>query len=597
MENNRNYFIAIALSVLIVLGWQFLYMNPRIETQRKAQEAQKAQQQTEQAQQPAASGQAPAQPSGAAPSSQAAATATLEQALQKSPRIVIDTPALSGSINLAGARLDDLKLKGYHETVDDSSPIITLFSPAETKDGYFTELGYIGSDATGSVPGPSTLWTAPEGAKLTEKTPVTLTYTNDKGLTFTRTISVDERYMFTVADKIQNAGQAPASLNSYGRVTRYNKPTTPSVYVLHEGFIGVIGDDGLVETKYTAAEKEAVKPAKSTGGWLGITDKYWAATIVPPQTSPYEASFSHFPDGQPRYQADYKEDAFTVAPGQSIELKNLVFAGAKEVPVIDGYEASYSIPKFDRLIDWGWFYFITKPMFKLMDFFFRYFGNFGVAILCTTIVVKLLFFPLASKQYASMANMKRMQPKMEELKAKFADDRMGLQQATMQLYKEEKINPIAGCWPVALQIPIFFSLYKVIYITIEMRHAPFFGWIQDLAAPDPTSLFNLFGLIPITLPHMLMIGVWPLLMGITMFLQMRMNPAPPDPTQAAIFTWMPIIFTFMMAGFPAGLVIYWAWNNLLSILQQGVIMKRQGAKIELWDNLAALFRKKPSPAE
>ncbi|WP_183746511.1 membrane protein insertase YidC [Rhizobium sp. BK196] len=596
MQNNRNYFIAIALSVLIVLGWQFLYMNPRIEAQRKAQEAQKAQQQTEQTQQPAATGQG-AQTNGAAPSGQAAATATREEALAKTPRVVIDTAALSGSINLAGARLDDLKLKGYHETVDDSSPIITLFSPADTKDGYFTELGYIGSDTTGAVPGPATVWTAPEGAKLTEKTPVTLTYTNDKGITFARTISVDERYMFTVTDKIQNAGQAPVSLSSYGRVTRYNKPTTPSVYVLHEGFIGVIGDDGLIESKYTAVEKEAVTPAKSTGGWLGITDKYWAATIVPPQQAAYDARFSHFTDGQPRYQADYKQDAVTVAPGQSVELKNLVFAGAKEVPVIDGYEASYSIPRFDRLIDWGWFYFITKPMFKLMDFFFRYFGNFGVAILCTTIVVKALFFPLASKQYASMANMKRMQPKMEELKAKFGDDRMGLQQATMQLYKEEKINPIAGCWPVALQIPIFFSLYKVIYITIEMRHAPFFGWIKDLSAPDPTTIVNLFGLLPFEAPTFLHLGVWPLIMGVTMFFQMRMNPTPPDPTQAMIFNWMPLVFTFMLASFPAGLVIYWAWNNTLSVIQQSVIMKRHGVKVELFANLKSLFKRKPAPSK
>ncbi|NNH28530.1 membrane protein insertase YidC, partial [Rhizobium sp. SEMIA 4085] len=503
---------------------------------------------------------------------------------------------LSGSVNLAGARLDDLKLKGYHETVDKSSPIITLFSPADTKDGYFTELGYIGSDQTGTVPGPSTVWTAPEGAKLTDKSPVTLTYTNDKGLTFARTISVDDRYMFTVTDKVTNSGSTPASISSYGRVTRYNKPTTPSVYVLHEGFIGVIGD-GLVESKYSAVEEEAVTPAKSTGGWLGITDKYWAATIVPPQKSAYEARFSHFTDGQPRYQADYKEDAVTVAPGQSIELKNLVFAGAKEVPVIDGYEASYQIPRFDRLIDWGWFYFITKPMFKLMDFFFRYFGNFGVAILLTTIVVKGLFFPLASKQYASMANMKRVQPKMEELKAKFGDDRMGLQQAMMQLYKEEKINPIAGCWPIALQIPVFFALYKVIYITIEMRHAPFFGWIQDLSAPDPTTIVNLFGLLPFEAPALLHLGVWPLIMGVTMFVQMRMNPTPPDPTQAMIFNWMPLVFTFMLASFPAGLVIYWAWNNTLSVIQQGVIMRRHGVKIELFDNLKGLFRRKPAPSK
>ncbi|MDM9619256.1 membrane protein insertase YidC [Rhizobium sp. AC44/96] len=596
MQNNRNYFIAIALSVLIVLGWQFLYMNPRIEAQRKAELAQKAQQQTEQVQTPAAGGAGTAQTNGAAPSGQAAATTSLADALAKNPRVTIDTAALAGSINLVGARLDDLKLKGYHETVDDSSPIITLFSPSETKDGYFAELGYIGDAATGNVPGPSTVWTAPEGAKLTETTPVTLTYTNDKGITFARTISVDQHYMFTVTDKVTNAGQAPAALSSYGRVTRYNKPAVASTYVLHEGFIGVIGDS-LLESKYAAVEKEAVTPATATGGWLGITDKYWAATIVPPQQTPYDARFTHFTDGQPRFQADYKQNAVTVAPGQSLELKNLVFAGAKEVPVIDGYKDSYQIPRFDRLIDWGWFYFLTKPMFKLMDFFFRYFGNFGVAILLTTIVVKALFFPLASKQYASMANMKRVQPKMEELKAKFGDDRMGLQQATMALYKEEKINPIAGCWPIALQIPIFFSLYKVIYITIEMRHAPFFGWIQDLSAPDPTSFINLFGLLPFAAPTFLHLGVWPLIMGVTMFLQMRMNPTPPDPTQAMIFNWMPLVFTFMLASFPAGLVIYWAWNNTLSVIQQSVIMKRHGVKIELFSNLKGLFKRKPAPTE
>ncbi|NTF47247.1 membrane protein insertase YidC [Rhizobium rhizogenes] len=603
MENKRNYFIAIALSVLIVLAWQFFYMNPRLEAQRKAEQAAKLQQQTQQTQQ-AQTTQNPAAGAtvdGAAPSSGQSAPTTLthDQSVAKSAasRVAIDTPALSGSINLEGARFDDLQLKAYHETVDKSSPIITLFSPADTKDGYFTELGYVGSDATGAVPGPSTVWTLASGSKLTDSTPVTLSYTNDKGITFTRTVSVDERYMFTITDKIANSGQAPVSLSSYGRVTRYNKPTTPSAYVLHEGFIGVIGDDGLIETKYTAAEKEAVNPAKATGGWLGITDKYWAATIVPPQSGAYDAHFSHFADGQPRYQADYKQDAVTVAPGQSQELKSLVFAGAKEVPVIDRYETSYSIPKFDRLIDWGWFYFITKPMFKLMDFFFRYFGNFGVAILCTTIVVKGLFFPLASKQYASMANMKRMQPKMEELKAKFGDDRMGLQQATMQLYKEEKINPIAGCWPVLLQIPIFFSLYKVIYITIEMRHAPFFGWIQDLSAPDPTSIVNLFGLLPFTAPTILHLGVWPLIMGITMFLQMRMNPTPPDPTQAMIFNWMPLVFMFMLASFPAGLVIYWAWNNTLSVIQQSIIMKRHGVKVELFDNMKGLFKRKPAPSK
>ncbi|MDI7922528.1 membrane protein insertase YidC [Ferirhizobium litorale] len=600
MEKNRNYFVAIALSVLIVLAWQFFYMNPRIEAQRKAEQARQAQQQTEQTTQPQ-TGNQPATtgaPAGALPgSTQAAASASRDDALAKSARVLIDTPALSGSINLTGARFDDLKLKRYRETVDPTSPIITLFSPADTKDGYFTELGFIQGDASGTVPGPTTVWTVASGDKLTEKTPVVLTYTNEKGVVFTRTISVDVDYMFSITDKIENPGQAPISMSSYGRVTRYNKPTTPSAYVLHEGFIGVFGEQGLIETHYDKVDDAPFTSDKATSGWLGITDKYWAAALIPPQTTPYDARFSHFADGQPRYQADYRDDPITIAPGQSAEFKNLVFAGAKEVPVIDRYEGEYQIPRFDRMIDWGWFYFITKPMFKMMDFFYRYFGNFGIAILITTIVVKALFFPLASKQYASMANMKKVQPKMEELKAKYGDDRMGLQQAMMQLYKDEKINPLAGCWPILLQIPVFFALYKVIYITIEMRHAPFFGWIRDLSAPDPTTIFNLFGLLPYDVPHFLHLGIWPLIMGVTMWVQMRMNPTPPDPTQAMLFNWMPVIFTFMLASFPAGLVIYWAWNNTLSILQQSIIMKRQGVKIELFDNLKGVFRRKPEPTK
>ncbi|MBN9033122.1 membrane protein insertase YidC [Rhizobium sp. YJ-22] len=600
MEKNRNYFVAIALSVLIVLAWQFLYMNPRLEKQRLADEALKAQQATEQAANPAANGTTtPATTAqGALPGqTQAQATASREEALAKTPRLAIDTKSVSGSVNLTGARFDDLKLKAYRETVDPNSPIITLLNPADTHDGYFAEIGYIPDANAGTLPGPTTVWTAPEGAKLTETTPVTLTYTNEKGITFARTIAVDDRYMFTVTDKVTNGGADAVALSSYGRITRYNKPTTPSVYVLHEGFIGVFGDQGLNETKYSKVEETPVTLDKATGGWLGITDKYWAAAIIPPQTTAYDARFSHFTDGQPRYQADFKDDAVSLAAGQSVEVKNLIFAGAKEVPVIDRYEAEYSIPRFDRMIDWGWFYFITKPMFKMMDFFYRYFGNFGVAILITTIVVKALFFPLASKQYASMANMKKVQPKMEELKAKFGDDRMGLQKAMMELYKQEKINPVAGCWPILLQIPVFFALYKVIYITIEMRHAPFFGWIHDLSAPDPTTLFNLFGLLPYDVPHFLHLGVWPLIMGVTMFLQMRMNPTPPDPTQAMLFTWMPVIFTFMLASFPAGLVIYWAWNNTLSITQQSIIMKRHGVKIELFDNLKGVFRRKPAPSK
>ncbi|PBC05447.1 membrane protein insertase YidC [Mesorhizobium sp. WSM3860] len=605
MENNRNFFITIALSVLILTLWQVFYMNPKMEQQREQarieQQRVEAQQKEAQGTNPGAAG-TPAPAPGAIPTAPGGEAVTVEsrdQAVAASKRVKIDTPSLEGSINLTGARLDDLKLKHYTETVDKNSPEIQLLNPQALPTGYFAEIGFVGTDKTGAVPSSDTVWSVEGNPTLTPSTPVTLTYTNDKGLTFKRTISVDNDYMFTVSDTVQNSGSAPVSLFNYGRVTRYDKPAVASTYVLHEGLIGVTGTEGLTEYKYAAIEKDKeVKPSKSTDGWLGITDKYWAVTMVPTEKQPFQPRYGYFEDGRHRYQSDFLTDAINVDAGQSATVETEIFAGAKEVAKINAYEADRHIRQFNLLIDWGWFYFITKPMFWLIDTLYKFFGNFGLAILATTVIVKAIFFPLANKSYASMANMKKVQPKMLEIREKYADDKMKQQQAMMELYKTEKINPLAGCWPVALQIPVFFSLYKVLYITIEMRHAPFFGWVHDLAAPDPTSVFNLFGLLPFAppafLPHM---GAWAVVMGITMFLQMRMNPAPPDPTQAAIFTWMPVLFTFMMGSFPAGLVIYWAWNNLLSILQQGVIMKRQGAKIELWDNLAALFRKKPSPAE
>ncbi|MDX8442329.1 membrane protein insertase YidC [Mesorhizobium australafricanum] len=605
MENNRNFFITIALSVLILTLWQVFYMNPKMEQQREQarieQQRVEAQKKEAQGTNPGAAA-TPAPTPGAIPTAPGGETITVEsrdKAVAATKRVKIDTPSLEGSINLTGARLDDLKLKHYTETVDKNSPEIQLLNPQALPTGYFAEIGFVGTDKAGAVPSSDTLWSVEGNPTLTPSTPVTLTYTNDKGLTFKRTISVDNDYMFTVSDTVQNAGSAAVSLFNYGRVTRYDKPAVASTYVLHEGLIGVTGTEGLAEYKYAAIEKDKeVKPGKSTDGWLGITDKYWAVTLVPTEKQPFQPRYAYFEDGRHRYQSDFLTDPINIEAGQSATVETEVFAGAKEVAKINAYAQDRHIKRFDLLIDWGWFYFITKPMFWLIDTLYKFFGNFGLAILATTVVVKALFFPLANKSYASMANMKKVQPKMVEIREKYADDKMKQQQAMMELYKTEKINPLAGCWPVALQIPVFFSLYKVLYITIEMRHAPFFGWIHDLAAPDPTSIFNLFGLLPFAapafLPHM---GAWAVVMGITMFLQMRMNPAPPDPTQAAIFTWMPVIFTFMMGSFPAGLVIYWAWNNTLSILQQGVIMKRQGAKIELWDNLAALFRKKPSPAE
>jgi YidC/Oxa1 family membrane protein insertase len=607
MENNRNFLITIALSVLILTLWQVFYVNPRIETEREVAriEAQRAEESAQQglgaggesADIPVAGGttDGAAVPGGTAP---AAIPATREAALAAAQRVRIDTPRLSGSINLAGARLDDLLLRDYRVTVDRNSPNIELLSPSALPDGYYVEVGYVGGATSGTVPGPETVWSAEEGAVLTPSTPVTLTYTNERGITFRRTFSVDENYLFTISDTIVNAAGEPLELRNYGRTTRLGRPATEGFYILHEGLIGVTGAEGLQEISYSKAVDEGrIQPGKSSDGWLGITDKYWAVALVPRAEQEFQPGFAHLSDGRERFQADFLTDPITIAPGAEATVETMIFAGAKEVNVVDGYEAAHGIRQFELLIDWGWFYFITKPMFYLIDWLFKLLGNFGLAILATTVVVKLIFFPLANKSYKSMANMKKVQPALLEIREKHADDKMKQQQAMMELYKKEKINPLAGCWPILIQIPVFFALYKVLYVTIEMRHAPFFGWIQDLAAPDPTSIFNLFGLLPFAVPAFLMIGVWPLIMGVTMFLQMRMNPTPPDPTQAMIFNWMPVIFTFMLATFPAGLVIYWAWNNLLSIIQQGVIMKRQGAKIELWDNLVGLFRKKPKPAE
>jgi YidC/Oxa1 family membrane protein insertase len=608
MENNRNFFITIALSVLILTLWQVFYMNPKIEGERETARIEQERIAAEQkaaapqnpGQNPGTAGDTPAAPAGAVPGAPGAVSAeSREAAIAASQRVRIDTPSLSGSINLTGARIDDVRLKRYHETVDDNSPTIELLTPSNLPNGYFAELGFVGQPDAGTLPGAETVWTVEGNQTLTPATPVTLVYTNDKGLTFRRTIAVDSDYMFTVSDTVTNAGGASVSLYNYGRVMRFGKPATASIYVLHEGLIGVTGEEGLQEIDYSDVEEsKQIKPGKSTDGWLGITDKYWAVAMVPSGAQPFQPGYAYFDDnGRPRYRADFVTDAITVAPGASATVETRVFAGAKEVGKIQAYETDQKIRQFDLLIDWGWFYFITKPMFYLIDWLYKALGNFGLAILATTVIVKAIFFPLANKSYKSMARMKVVQPKMLEIREKYADDKMKQQQAMMELYKTEKINPVAGCWPVLIQIPVFFALYKVLYVTIEMRHAPFFGWIQDLAAPDPTSIFNLFGLLPFAVPAFLMIGVWPLVMGVTMFLQMRMNPTPPDPTQQMIFTWMPVIFTFMLASFPAGLVIYWAWNNLLSIIQQGVIMKRSGAKIELWDNLAGLFKKKPSPAE
>jgi YidC/Oxa1 family membrane protein insertase len=364
--------------------------------------------------------------------------------------------------------------------------------------------------------------------------------------------------------------------------------------VLFEGLLGYLGDNHLQEWTYANLDKEGKKSFVGTAGFIGITDKYWAAAIVPDQSKPYDADFVTTKTGNKTYQADMRGGELKIAPGETASTASRLFAGAKVVQLVDKYQRDFGILEFNRIIDWGWFWYITQPLFKVIDYFYRLLGNFGLAILLVTVLLKGLFFPLANKSYASMAKMKAVQPQLKELQERYKEDKAKLQQEMMALYKKERINPVAGCWPMLIQVPVFFALYKVIFTTIEMRQAPFYGWIRDLSAPDPTSVFNLFGLIPFTPPHLLMLGAWPLIMGITMFIQMKMNPEPPDPAQKMMFAWMPVIFTFMLGSFPAGLVIYWSWNNLLSVAQQGFIMKRHGVKIELWDNLRKLFLKKNS---
>ncbi len=429
------------------------------------------------------------------------------------------------------------------------------------------------------------MWTAQGQGTLTPSSPITLTYDNGKGLSFTRTISIDDKYMFTIDDKVTNTGAEAVTLYPYGLVSRHEMPQVRGFYILHEGLIGVV-DDGLEEISYKKAVDNPAATFNSENGWLGITDKYWATVVIPEQGKTSRRSSTAPPRASAR--ASRPIISWTRSrspPGGTEQVTGHVFAGAKEVNVINGYATTYAIPKFDLLIDWGWFYFLTKPMFFALDYFYKLVGNFGVAILIVTLCIKIVLFPLANKSYVSMSKMKLLAPEMQRIKERFGDDRARQQQAMMELYKKEKVNPASGCLPILVQIPVFFSLYKVLFVTIEMRHAPFFGWIQDLSAPDPTSVFNLFGLLPFDPPAFLMIGAWPIIMGITMWVQMKLNPAPPDPIQQKIFTWMPVFFTYLLASFPAGLVIYWAWNNTLSVIQQSVIMTRQGVKIPLLENI------------
>src|SRR5215831_12356319 len=613
MSDQKNTILAIVLSALVLIVWQVFYGMPHMEKQKQIQQ-QQAQERSQQPpavpqqtpgasepQRPPAPGAAPQAPSQAG--SVPAQSMSRDAALAASPRVHIDTPSLSGSISLKGGRIDDLSLVKYRETVDPNSPPIVLLAPSGSPHPFYAEFGWSAPSGTSlKLPNSDTVWQQQGSGALSVGHPVALVYDNGEGLLFRRTIAVDENYLFTLKDEVLNRGAAPVTLYPFGLISRHGTPQTLGYYILHEGLIGVFGDKGLQEETYANMEKQKELSFTATNVWLATTDKYWAATLLPDTTTQVTAKFSTGTIGSIKtYQTDYFSPAQTIAPGGTGAVDGRLFAGAKEVSIVDGYNNQLKLNKFDRLIDWGWFYFITKPLFLVMDWIYRHVGNFGVAILIVTVIIKIFFFPLANKSYASMAKMKAVQPEMMAIRERFADDKMKQQQAMMELYKKERINPIAGCLPILIQVPVFFALYKVLLVTIEMRHAPFFGWIQDLSAPDPTTVFNLFGLIPWDPSHVpligsfLLLGAWPLIMGVTMWMQMKLNPPPPDPTQQIIFDWMPVIFTFMLAGFSAGLVIYWAWNNTLSVIQQSVIMRRHGAKIELFDNIKAVFSKKKVP--
>src|ERR1700757_855691 len=613
MTDNRNTIIAVILSGLVLIAWQYFYNVPQMEKQRAAQQAQQAELQKSGQSSTPANPSTPPPPAGAAPPAVPSATApapvSRDTAIAATPRVKIDTPRLSGSISLKGARIDDLSLVQFRETVDPSSPAIVLYSPSGTANPYYAEFGWVAAEgAKVRLPDQNTIWQQDSIGALTPTSPAVLKYDNGEGLTFRRTISVDERYLFTIKDEVTNTGNAPVTLYPFALISRHGTPQVSGYYILHEGLIGYLGDQGLQQYTYKKIDDEKNVSFKVTDGWLGITDKYWASALLPDTRAQLQARYSSNLVGNVRtYQTDYLQDAQTIAIGGTGSAHTRLFAGAKEAGVVGinfplvgpaGYNKPLELNHFDLLIDWGYFYFIPKPMFLALDFFYNFFGNFGISILLVTVLVKLIFFPLANKSYASMAKMKSVQPQLAALKERYPDDKVKQQQEMMEIYKKEKINPIAGCLPVALQIPVFFSLYKVLFVTIEMRHAPFYGWIKDLSAPDPTNLFTLFGLLhfdPTQLPligHYLALGVWPIIMGITMWFQMKLNPTPPDPTQQMIFTWMPLIFTFMLAGFPAGLVIYWAWNNTLSVLQQSFIMRKNGVKVELFDNIRNTFKRK-----
>lgn len=548
----KNLLFALLFATVIMMGWQYFYEAPRqAEKQKLAQQEQAAAVTKQTAKLEADVSPAPAAVSG--------------------PRITITSDRLHGSIALTGARIDTLTLAKYHETMEEGSPEVSLLRPSNDTEAYFMDTGVLAEGVR--VPDANSQWKADRDT-LSPNNPVTLTWNNGAGLTFEKILTLDERYLFTITTQVKNNSGTAVTLFPYGLISRNYADDAKHNYIMHEGPLGVT-NGVLSEITYKDLREDGTEKFDNATGWIGMTDKYWLTALIPANDMKFDAQFKHLQRrGSDAYQVDLRGEAMEVAAGETANFDMRLFAGAKEVKLLDRYRTEYSIPLFDRAVDFGMLYFLTKPIFLALNYFHGLVGNFGIAILLLTVCIKLILFPLANKSYTSMSQMKLLVPQMTELKERYADDKMKMNQAVMELYKKEGVNPVSGCLPILIQIPVFFALYKVLFVTIEMRHAPFYGWIHDLSAPDPTNIFTLFGLIPWDAPGFLHIGILPIIMCITMVAQQKLNPKPTDPVQAAMIGWMPYIFLFLFAGFPAGLVIYWAWNNLLSIAQQAYIQAR-----------------------
>ena len=606
-DQTKNLMLAMALSFLVMLVWLILFPPPPPEETGGPNGVS-----TEIAEGgslvPPAEQQAGVPQTGGA----VAPSAGRDNAIAASTRVEIKTPRLAGSLALTGGRIDDLQLTDYRVSIKKDSEIVTLLSPAGAPNGYYALHGWVpmGGLSPDQVPGPSTQWQVESGDTLTPETPVTLAWDNGAGLIFRKKISVDEDYLFTITQSIENTTDATVSSRPYGIIAREGEPEQVGFFVLHEGLVESV-DGELVEQGYGDIRDYDTIPAEggtaerrevTENGWIGFTDHYWMTTLLPEPGQPFTAVAKHV-QGADIYQTDIRLPAVEVPAGQRSEITTHFFAGAKEYGVIRDYQNDLGFNQFVDSIDWGWFYFLTKPIFVALHWFNIFIGNMGLAIIGLTLVIKAILFPLAYKSYVSMSKMKQLQPEMEKIKERAGDDRQKLQQEMMALYKKEKVNPASGCLPILLQIPIFFSLYKVIFVTIELRHAPFFGWINDLSAPDPSSILNLFGLLPWGVPEagslfaIFSIGVLPILMGITMWMQQKLNPAPTDPTQAMIFAWMPWVFMFMLGTFASGLVLYWTANNIITFTQQYIIMRSQGVKPDVFGNIISGFKRDKQSSE